>query len=57
MMTSRALACLLLLLLLAPAATNGEEPTSPRPNVLLIVIDNLNDWIGCLGGHPQSPRQ
>ena len=24
-----------------------------RPNVLLISIDDLNDWIGCLGGHPQ----
>lgn len=23
-----------------------------RPNVLLIGIDDLNDWIGCLGGHP-----
>lgn len=25
-----------------------------RPNVLFIAIDDLNDWIGCLGGHPQS---
>ena len=24
-----------------------------RPNVLFISIDDLNDWIGCLGGHPQ----
>ncbi|MCC6145479.1 MAG: sulfatase [Candidatus Hydrogenedentes bacterium] len=23
-----------------------------RPNVLFIAIDDLNDWIGCLGGHP-----
>ncbi len=23
------------------------------PNVLLIGIDDLNDWIGCLDGHPQ----
>ncbi|MEM7457442.1 MAG: sulfatase [Planctomycetota bacterium] len=23
-------------------------------NVLLIGIDDLNDWIGCLGGHPQA---
>ena len=22
------------------------------PNVLFIAIDDLNDWIGCLGGHP-----
>ena len=24
-----------------------------RPNVLMIAIDDLNDWIGCLEGHPQ----
>jgi choline-sulfatase len=24
------------------------------PNVLLISIDDLNDWVGCLGGHPQA---
>ena len=24
-----------------------------RPNVLLVSIDDLNDWTGCLGGHPQ----
>lgn len=25
-----------------------------RPNVLFITIDDLNDWIGPLGGHPQT---
>jgi len=25
-----------------------------KPNVLLIAIDDLNDWIGCMGGHPQA---
>jgi arylsulfatase A-like enzyme len=25
-----------------------------RPNVLFIAIDDLNDWIGRLGGHPQA---
>lgn len=24
----------------------------PRPNVLFIAIDDQNDWIGHLGGHP-----
>ncbi|MDB4331460.1 sulfatase [bacterium] len=31
-------------------AANGEESV----NVLLIAIDDLNDWVGCLGGHPQA---
>ena len=25
-----------------------------KPNVLFIAVDDLNDWIGRLGGHPQS---
>jgi len=25
-----------------------------RPNVLFISVDDLNDWTGCLGGHPQA---
>jgi arylsulfatase A-like enzyme len=25
-----------------------------KPNILLIAVDDLNDWIGCLGGHPQA---
>ena len=25
-----------------------------RPHVLFIAVDDLNDWIGCLEGHPQA---
>ena len=24
-----------------------------RPNVLMIIIDDMNDWVSHLGGHPQ----
>jgi arylsulfatase A-like enzyme len=43
---------------IASALASGQESTtsSPpsRPNVLFIAIDDLNDWTGFLGGHPQA---
>jgi len=44
---------ILSLLLGASLAFAGTEESQP-PNVLLIAIDDLNDWIGCMGGHPQA---
>ena len=37
----------------ARAATT-EQTNSTRYNVLFIAIDDLNDWVGCLGGNPQA---
>src|SRR5262249_2450253 len=37
-----------------PAVAAAETQPAPRPNVLFIAIDDLNDWVGCLGGHPQA---
>lgn len=34
------------------SSLSAAEPA--RPNVLFIAVDDLNDWIGCLGGHPQT---
>lgn len=34
----------------AVCAPTGKRP----PNYLFIAIDDLNDWIGVLGGHPQA---
>lgn len=28
--------------------------TAERPNVLFIAVDDLNDYVGCLGGHPDA---
>ncbi|MBJ05649.1 MAG: hypothetical protein CMO40_00805 [Verrucomicrobiaceae bacterium] len=41
--------------LLFQLVATGEDAKPPgKPNVLLIAIDDLNDWIGCLGGHPDA---
>ncbi len=53
---------LVVTVLLAPWNWLGAAPTNPatpegdpfRPNVLFIALDDLNDWTGCLGGHPQA---
>ena len=38
----------------------GGAGGAPKPgerkkyNVLFLAVDDLNDWVGCLGGHPQA---
>lgn len=34
----------------APAILRAE---SRRPNILMTAVDDWNDWVGALGGHPQ----
>ncbi|WP_373516711.1 sulfatase [Pricia sp.] len=46
------------LLCMLGACTSNKKTETPKvsekPNVLLIAVDDLNDWIGVLGGHPQA---
>ena len=32
----------------------GQTQAAAKPNILFIAVDDLNDWAGCLGGHPQA---
>ena len=51
----RMYSCLLiscLALLMSAHASADDKPK--KPNVLFIAVDDLNDWVGCLGGHPQA---
>jgi arylsulfatase A-like enzyme len=38
--------------------SNQLASAAEKPNVLFIAVDDLNDWISCLGGHPncQTPN-
>ena len=42
------------ILLLALTMFLSASLHAAKPNVLFIAIDDLNDWIGALGGHPQA---
>ncbi len=35
------------------AALHAQTPRR-RPNVLFLAVDDLNDWVGALAGHPQT---
>ena len=41
-----------IMLVIVPLA--NAHAADARPNVLFIAVDDLNDWVGCLGGHPQA---
>lgn len=50
------LAVIFVLILFCASYANTTDKSSEKqsPNVLFIAIDDLNDWIGCMGGHPQA---
>jgi arylsulfatase A-like enzyme len=49
-MKTMPLAAVAVLAITFAAATQA----APKTNVLFIAVDDLNDWVGCLKGHPQA---
>jgi choline-sulfatase len=45
---------LAVLMLLVVGTCSQTVLAAERPNVILISVDDLNDWVGCLQGHPQA---
>jgi arylsulfatase A-like enzyme len=37
----------------AAAQTSSDKPAKPY-NILMIAVDDLNDWVGAFGGNPQA---
>ena len=49
------LAIVLSSLSVAPVFAADSATVAPTtPNILFITVDDLNDWVGALGGHPQA---
>lgn len=51
-MSRSLLSILLLTLFVFSDAASTFAAETKQPNVLFIAVDDLNDWISCLGGHP-----
>ena len=34
-----------------------EATAEPKPNVLFLAVDDMNDWIGCLETTPRAVRR
>ena len=47
-------ALVFLTLLLTDHVTLPDLRAADHPHILVISIDDLNDWVGCLQGHPQA---
>lgn len=45
---------LLIILAVFVLSCQGKKESNNQPNVLFIMVDDLNDWIGCMGGHPDT---
>lgn len=46
--------CLLSCLIAFTALVHCARAAEQRPDIVFIIVDDLNDWVGCLGGHPDA---
>jgi len=46
--------CLLMLAGIAVTSFKAAADVENRPDIVFIIVDDLNDWVGCLGGHPDA---
>ncbi len=55
MKTFKTIACVWLAMISFASTTEAKDR---RPDIVFIIVDDLNDWVGCLGGHPgtKSPN-
>ncbi len=56
-MSRRLIPVVIICMLAAHGLTAGDQSLPsprPEPNILFIAVDDLNDWIGPLGGHAQA---
>ena len=45
---------ILLCLIALITFVNCTRADEKRPDIVFIIVDDLNDWLGCLGGHPDA---
>ncbi len=45
--------CLVVLISVASSQRNLQA-TEAQPDIVFIIVDDLNDWLGCLEGHPDA---
>ena len=46
--------CLLIVAGIVVTSFKAAADEENRPDIVFIIVDDLNDWVGCLGGHPDA---
>ena len=46
--------CLLVVTGIVSTTATARTEEKPHPDIVFIIVDDLNDWVGCLGGHPDA---